>query len=88
LTEKIMLCDCPGLVFPSFATTKAAMVCDGVLPIDQLREYTGPMGLVSRRIPKWFIEATYGIRVIMRSEEEGGTGIPTAEEVLIAYASK
>jgi hypothetical protein len=24
----------------------------------------------------------------MRSEEEGGTGIPTAEEVLIAYASK
>jgi large subunit GTPase 1 len=64
------------------------MVCDGVLPIDQLREYTGPMGLVAQRIPKWFIEATYGIRIIMRSEEEGGTGIPTAEEVLVAYASK
>ncbi|KAI8058217.1 hypothetical protein BDF22DRAFT_652328 [Syncephalis plumigaleata] len=87
LTDQLLLCDCPGLVFPSFATTKAAMVCDGVLPIDQLREYTGPMGLVARRIPKWFIEATYGIRVIMRSEEEGGTGIPTAEEVLVAYAT-
>jgi large subunit GTPase 1 len=63
------------------------MVCNGVLPIDQLREYTGPVALVARHIPKWFIEATYGINIVVRSEEEGGTGEPTAEEILVAYAT-
>lgn len=32
--RRVMLCDCPGLVFPSFASTKASMTCDGILPID------------------------------------------------------
>src|ERR1700749_1170207 len=45
LTKDLIICDCPGLVFPQFATTKADLVCDGVLPIDQLREYTGPITL-------------------------------------------
>lgn len=35
----VTLCDCPGLVFPSFANTKAEMVCFGILPIDQLTGY-------------------------------------------------
>ena len=42
-----MLCDCPGLVFPSFVSTKAEMVCSGILPIDQMRDYLGPVSLVS-----------------------------------------
>lgn len=41
ISESMILCDCPGLVFPSFATTKADMVVNGVLPIDQLREVDG-----------------------------------------------
>ncbi|EAQ85902.1 hypothetical protein CHGG_07155 [Chaetomium globosum CBS 148.51] len=41
-SDKIILCDCPGLVFPNFASTKAELVVNGVLPIDQLREYSGP----------------------------------------------
>ncbi|EJT69721.1 hypothetical protein GGTG_12604 [Gaeumannomyces tritici R3-111a-1] len=86
LSEKVVLCDCPGLVFPNFATTKGELVCNGVLPIDQLREFTGPVALVARRIPKAFLEAVYGITIRTRSEEEGGTGVPTAEELLIAYA--
>ncbi|KAG8685733.1 hypothetical protein FRC08_012943, partial [Ceratobasidium sp. 394] len=48
LSPGIVLCDCPGLVFPQFATTKAALVCDGVLPIDQMREHVGPVGLVDQ----------------------------------------
>ncbi|PVU86180.1 hypothetical protein BB561_006792 [Smittium simulii] len=87
LTGDITLCDCPGLVFPTFATTTADMVCNGVLPIDQLREYSGPAALISRRIPKWVIEATYGINIYIKSAEEGGDGIPTAEELLISYAA-
>ena len=86
LSPDVLLCDCPGLVFPNFATTKAELVCNGILPIDQLREFTGPAGLVAQRIPQTFFEALYGVKVRTRPEEEGGTGIPTAEEILTAYA--
>lgn len=86
LSPEIMLCDCPGLVFPNFATTKAELVVNGVLPIDQQREFTGPAGLVAQRIPKHFLENVYGVKINTRPPEEGGTGIPTASELLRAYA--
>ena len=86
LSSRVVLCDCPGLVFPNFATTKAELVVNGILPIDQLREYTGPSALVAQRIPKSFLEAIYGMRIETRPIEEGGTGTPTADEVLRAYA--
>ncbi|SCU77866.1 LADA_0A02608g1_1 [Lachancea dasiensis] len=86
LSDRVMLCDCPGLVFPNFAYNKGELVCNGVLPIDQLRDYIGPCSLVAERIPKYFIEATYGIHIQTKSEEEGGNGIPTAQEILVAYA--
>ncbi|KAF3309009.1 hypothetical protein TWF173_011519 [Orbilia oligospora] len=86
LSPSVMLVDCPGLVFPNFATTKADLVCNGVLPIDQLREFTGPAGLVAQRIPKHYLEGLYGININVRPPEEGGTGIPTAAEILMAYA--
>ena len=86
LSPEIMLCDCPGLVFPNFATTKAELVVNGVLPIDQQREFTGPTGLVAHRIPKHFLENVYGVKINTRPIEEGGTGNPTANEVLRAYA--
>jgi len=88
LSESIVLCDCPGLVFPQFATTRAELVCDGVLPIDQLKEYTGPTSLVVKRIPKEVLEATYGLTIKVRGIEEGGDGKITAENLLIAYASE
>lgn len=86
LSENVILCDCPGLVFANFASTKAELVCNGVLPIDQLREFTGPAALVAKRIPKSFLEALYGITINMRPLEEGGTGTVTASELLRAYA--
>ncbi|GMM34137.1 putative GTPase [Saccharomycopsis crataegensis] len=86
LSDDIILCDCPGLVFPNFAHTNAELVCNGVLPIDQLRESIGPTQLVARRIPKFFLEAIYGISIQTKSEEDGGDGIPTAQELLTSYA--
>ncbi|RCI03733.1 hypothetical protein CU098_001016, partial [Rhizopus stolonifer] len=86
LTSSLVLCDCPGLVFPTFSTTKADQVCNGVLPIDQLREYSGPCGLVAQRIPKAVLEATYGIRIRTVPIEDGGTGIPTSSELCATYA--
>ncbi len=88
LSESIVLCDCPGLVFPQFAATKADLVCDGVLPIDQLREYTGPTALVVKRIPKEVLEATYGLSIKTKSRDEGGDGQVTASDLLKVYASK
>ncbi|CAG8451189.1 3742_t:CDS:10 [Ambispora leptoticha] len=86
LSSTLTLCDCPGLVFPNFATTNADMVCNGVLPIDQLREFTGPAALVAQRIPRKVLEAIYGITIRTKSSDEGGDGVPTAEELLTAYA--
>ncbi|SAM04271.1 hypothetical protein [Absidia glauca] len=86
LSPTLILCDCPGLVFPTFSTTKADQVCNGVLPIDQLREHTGPTSLVARRIPQRVLEATYGIRIRTMPIEDGGSGIPTSAEFCSTYA--
>ncbi|PFH54830.1 hypothetical protein AMATHDRAFT_72631 [Amanita thiersii Skay4041] len=86
LSNYITLCDCPGLVFPQFATTRADLVCDGVLPIDQLREHTGPISLLVQRIHKSVLEATYGLSIKVKTVEDGGDGQVTAENFLKAYA--
>ena len=87
LSPTLVLCDCPGLVFPQFATTKADLVCDGVLPIDQMREYTGPIALVVKRIPKEVLEAVYGLTLRTKGVEEGGDGKISGTDLLVAYAS-
>ncbi|GAA5880909.1 hypothetical protein JCM1840_003628 [Sporobolomyces johnsonii] len=86
LSPDVLLCDCPGLVFPQFAATKANLVCDGVLPIDQLREFTAPIDLITRRIPQEVLEGTYGLQINTLPVSEGGTGIPTADEFMTTYA--
>ncbi|KAL4085853.1 hypothetical protein PRIC1_014862 [Phytophthora ramorum] len=63
LSDKIMLCDCPGLVFPSFVNSKAEMYCCGVLPLSQLRDHISPCQLLCYRIPKRVFERTYGIKI-------------------------
>ena len=87
LSPTILLCDCPGLVFPQFATSKADLVCDGVLPIDQMREYTAPVALLVRRIPTEVLEGIYGLSIRRKSLDEGGDGKITAEDFLKTYAS-
>lgn len=87
LSDDVLLCDCPGLVFPQFAATKADLVCDGVLPIDQMREHTGPVALITKRIPQEVLEGMYGLKIVTLPISEGGTGVPTASEFLTTYAS-
>ena len=43
LEKGLTLCDCPGLVFPSLASSKAEMVCKGVLPISNLVGFIDPI---------------------------------------------
>uniref|UniRef100_A0A8C6CVN9 Large subunit GTPase 1 homolog n=1 Tax=Moschus moschiferus TaxID=68415 RepID=A0A8C6CVN9_MOSMO len=81
----LCLCDCPGLVMPSFVSTKAEMICSGILPIDQMRDHVPPVSLVCQNIPRHVLEATYGIDIIKPREDEDPQRPPTAEELLTAY---
>ncbi|KAL2090251.1 hypothetical protein ACEWY4_014939 [Coilia grayii] len=81
----LCLCDCPGLVMPSFVSTKAEMICSGILPIDQMRDHVPAISLVCQTIPRAVLEATYGINIIRPREDEDPDRPPTAEELLSAY---
>ncbi|XP_059019085.1 large subunit GTPase 1 homolog isoform X2 [Mustela lutreola] len=81
----LCLCDCPGLVMPSFVSTKAEMICSGILPIDQMRDHVPPVSLVCQNIPRHVLEAIYGINIIKPREDEDPHRPPTSEELLTAY---
>jgi large subunit GTPase 1 len=83
LSDDLTLCDCPGLVFPSFVTTAEELVVNGVLPIDQMRDYISPIRLVCQRIPRRILEDIYGIRLpVPPSSHRGVMRQPTAVELL------
>ncbi|XP_076879547.1 large subunit GTPase 1 homolog [Brachyhypopomus gauderio] len=81
----LCLCDCPGLVMPSFVSTKAEMICNGILPIDQMRDHIPAISLVCQTIPRSVLEGIYGINIIKPREDEDPERPPTAEELLRAY---
>ncbi|XP_058494415.1 large subunit GTPase 1 homolog [Solea solea] len=81
----LCLCDCPGLVMPSFVSTKAEMICSGILPIDQMRDHVPAASLVCQLIPRHVLEGTYGINIIRPREDEDPDRPPSSEEMLRAY---
>eukprot|EP01006_Ploeotia_vitrea_P011684 TRINITY_DN31069_c0_g1_i1.p1 TRINITY_DN31069_c0_g1~~TRINITY_DN31069_c0_g1_i1.p1 ORF type:complete len:645 (-),score=108.23 TRINITY_DN31069_c0_g1_i1:67-2001(-) len=66
----ITVCDCPGLVFPSFANTLEGMVLDGVLPVDSLRDCTATVQLLVQRIPKPVLEMYYGVDIEWENDQD------------------
>lgn len=86
INEKLMLCDCPGLVFPSFSSSKSEMVASGVLPIDKLTDHRGPVQVVADNVPKAALEAIYGISIPKPKLYEAQTRPPSAAELLFAFA--
>mmetsp|Transcript_14970 Transcript_14970/g.20936 ORF Transcript_14970/g.20936 Transcript_14970/m.20936 type:complete len:646 (-) Transcript_14970:92-2029(-) len=83
IDDDICLCDCPGLVFPTFMTTKADMICNGLLSIDHMTEYVAPMTLVCHRIARKPLERLYGI-VLPKSASPNDP--PNPHQLLQAYA--
>lgn len=81
----LCLCDCPGLVMPSFVSTKAEMICSGILPIDQMRDHVPAISLVCQTIPRTVLEGTYGFNIIRPREDEDPDRPPSSEELLTAY---
>jgi large subunit GTPase 1 len=89
--EDLMLCDCPGLVFPSFVSNTADLIAAGVYPIAQMRDPGPVVSLLCRRIPRLVLNAHYGIQIPMPSADKmlgvknGKIPSPTAEEFLNSY---
>lgn len=85
LDNDLLLCDCPGLVMPSFVSTKADMILNGILPIDQMRDHVPPVNLVCNIMPRYVLEDLYGIMIVKPIEGEDPTRSPHAEELLLAF---
>ena len=86
LDEELLLCDCPGLVFPSFVSTRGELIINGILPIDQMRDYVEPINLVIHHIPKNVIEMFYGIELPKPKEGQDQNRLPTSEELCSRYS--
>eukprot|EP00850_Spirogloea_muscicola_P020569 SM000220S07048 [mRNA] locus=s220:69483:71828:- [translate_table: standard] len=86
VSPTLTLCDCPGLVFPSFTSSRSEMVACGVLPIDRLTDQTGPVEILCQQIPRTTLETTYGLQLPVPAMHENPDRAPTAAELLKAYA--
>lgn len=84
--EQLQLVDCPGLVFPSVVSSRADMLLNGLLAIDQLRDNTAPIDLLCARIPRRLLERTYGLTLPPPAEHEPADRPPRAHELLQAFA--
>ncbi|XP_039280154.1 large subunit GTPase 1 homolog [Nilaparvata lugens] len=82
----LMLCDCPGLVMPSFVYTKADLIVNGILPIDQMRDHVPAVNLVCSLLGRPVLEHKYGIMVARPGDGDDPHRPPTSEELLNAYA--
>ena len=83
LNERLTLCDCPGLVFPTFMASRADLVCAGVLPIDQLKveNYVAPVSVVCARVSRAQLQQQYGVRFPAHAKVD-------AHALMTAYANK
>ena len=77
----VTLCDCPGLVFPSFFNSKAEMLCNGILPIDEIRgrEFIPAIDLLCERIPRNILEEEYKIKLDLPMTSKKATAITLLE---------
>lgn len=60
----IIVCDCPGLVFPSFASSKGDLILNGVYPIAHIRgrdEWINVVDILCKKVPTFIFEYMYGI---------------------------
>lgn len=85
LDTDLLLCDCPGLVMPSFVCTKAEMILNGILPIDQMRDHVPPVMLLTTLIPRHVLEDLYGLILPVPQEKEDPNRSLTTEELLNAH---
>ncbi|XP_059314951.1 GTPase LSG1-2 isoform X2 [Lycium ferocissimum] len=87
ISPKLTLCDCPGLVFPSFTSSRYEMIACGVLPIDRITEHREAVQVVANRVPRKIIEEVYNISLPKPKPYEPQSRPPTAAELLRSYCA-
>lgn len=68
--DDMMMCDCPGLVFPSFVSSTADLIAAGVYPIAQMRDHWPVVNIICKRIPREVLNAHYGIKLPVPSMQD------------------
>ncbi|KAE8037607.1 hypothetical protein FH972_010182 [Carpinus fangiana] len=87
MSDELTLCDCPGLVFPSFSSSRYEMIASGVLPIDRMTEHREAVQIVADRVPRHVIEDVYNIKLPKPKPYEPQTRPPLASELLRTYCA-
>ncbi|XP_073270502.1 GTPase LSG1-2-like [Primulina huaijiensis] len=87
ISEKLTLCDCPGLVFPSFTSSRYHMIASGVLPIDRMTENREAVQVVANQVPRSVIEDVYQISLPKPKAHESQSRPPLAAEFLRSYCA-
>lgn len=87
ISDELVLCDCPGLVFPSFSSSRYEMIASGVLPIDRMTEHREAVQVVANRAPRHILEGVYNITLPKPKPYELQSRPPLASELLRAYCS-
>jgi large subunit GTPase 1 len=82
---ELCICDCPGLVFPALAGSKAQMYCDGVLPIDNVRDHMPAVDELVGRVPRRELERAYALRLALRLDGDDPEPLSAAHELLVAH---
>ena len=71
--SNITLCDCPGLVFPSVVATRAHLVINGTVPLDELRDFIDPIRLIVGKIgPEPILQRRGRVEVLLKDVESWG----------------
>uniref|UniRef100_A0A915PN84 Large subunit GTPase 1 homolog n=1 Tax=Setaria digitata TaxID=48799 RepID=A0A915PN84_9BILA len=85
--DELTLCDCPGLVMPSFALSRSEMILNGILSIDHMREYILPIKLLLTRVPQRYFEKIYSIMLTDVADADVGEKTQlSAHDLLTAVA--
>ncbi|KFK43162.1 hypothetical protein AALP_AA1G087900 [Arabis alpina] len=87
ISDELMLCDCPGLVFPSFSSSRYEMIACGVLPIDRMTEHREAIKVVADKVPRHVIESVYNISLPKPKPYERQSRPPHASELLRAFCA-
>ncbi|KAH7524389.1 hypothetical protein FEM48_Zijuj06G0114100 [Ziziphus jujuba var. spinosa] len=87
ISDKLTLCDCPGLVFPSFSSSRFEMIASGVLPIDRMTEHREAVQVVANQVPRHVIEDIYNIKLPKPKPYEPQSRPPLAVELLRTYCA-
>lgn len=86
LRFQLTLCDCPGLVMPSFALSRSEMILNGILSIDHMREYLSPIELLLTRVPRIYLEKIYSVMLTNIIDDDDDEKRLSAHDLLTAIA--